>query len=582
MALSNSNALSGVMSGIDTKALIDAIVAMKGGTVSRLKAKKDLNDKKATALTNLRTSLNALGLSLVVFQDKLNNRAITSTDSTNAYVTATGSGTASGNYDVSVKTVATKGRISASLDANGWATNLAVASPTDPATSSIFTPGTPASFAIQGTDGVIKTITLSENANTLNGLRDAINASGAGVTASVVNIGKGDKPYTLVLTAKDTGVGTTGGVVTLVDITNQGVDGGGNPVAGASANNLGITAGTVNSLTTPSALTGGLTSTASGLSATNAEFTLNGVTLTRTTNVIKDAAEGMTFTLKQGGQAGTVTLSVAPDKVGATAAMTDFIAKYNQLIKDYKAASTSTRNPDGSVNQAPLAGDTASRALLDRLKSTISGASAGLPADSAYKSWAAIGITTQADGSLYLNTNAFQTAIANDLTDVQRLFTFTGNSTNQGVAFKSAGPQTLTGTVDFSITKDGNGVLWGTFTRNNVTSDPIRVGADGTLTGIGDYAGLNLTVTGTGIGTLTLSRGAGKAATDLISAFTGSGGGMEIVLNSITKQNTALGVQIVSGQGMLDREREQLVKKFAAMEVAISRMKSAAGSLAGM
>jgi len=572
MTASSLTSINGVSTGVDTTALIAAIVAQKGTSVARLQARKDLNDKKTTALTAMRTSLTALNLALAVIQDKFNSRTVTSTDTNNTNVTATASGAVADTYDITVKTVATKGRISATLDSRGWTTNLAVASPTDSVNSNIFTPGTPASFAIQGTDGVVKTITLDDSSNTLNGLRDKINASGAGVTASVVNMGKGDKPYQLVLTAKATGTGTTQGVVTIADITNMGS-------TGLPANNLGIGAGTVDSLATPTTLTGGLTSTASG-TATDADFTLNGIELTRATNVVKDAADGMTFTLKQGGQTGTTTLTVGLDKAGATAAMADLITKYNQLVKDYKTASTSTKNADGSINQAPLSGDASTSALMASLKATLAGASSGLPGTATYKTLASLGVTTQADGTLYLNTNTFQTAMANDLASAQSLFVFSGASTNQGVTFKSGGPKTATGAVDFAITKDGAGTLWGTLTKGGVTSDPIQV-VNGTLTGTGTFEGLNLTVTGTGSGTLTLSRGAGQAASDLLGKFTGLGGGITTSLNTIFTQNKSLTTQIAQAQTRLDRETEVLKQKFAKMEAAVGSMKAAAGSLAG-
>lgn len=48
------------------------------------------------------------------------------------------------------------------------------------------------------------TITLDSTNNTLEGIRTAINASGAGVTASIANDGS-DTPYRLVLTSDSTG-----------------------------------------------------------------------------------------------------------------------------------------------------------------------------------------------------------------------------------------------------------------------------------------------------------------------------------------------------------------------------------------
>ena len=515
MATSSTSSLtniSGISSGVDTTALINAIVAQKGAGLTRLQAQRTLNDAKTTALNSLSSELSTFGISMLALQDSFNSRTVTSTDINNAYVTATGKGAATGNFDLTVHTVATKGRVSASLDSNGLATNLAVASPTDSVNSSIFTPGTPASFAIQGTDGVVKTVTMTEGANTLNGLAAAINASGAGVTALVVNTGKGAKPYQLVLSAKDTGTGTTGGVVSIVDITNQS-----NGAEGAPANNLGIEAGTVDSLTTPTALTGGLTSATSGANATDATFSLNGIELTRGTNVVKDAADGMTFTLKQGGQTGTTTLTVAPDKGGATTAMQTFITNYNKLVTDYKTASTSTKNADGSINQAPLANDPSSRAFMANLQAALKGTSAGMPSSSSYKTLASMGVSSLPDGTLNMNIITFQTAMGDDLTAALNLFKFSGTSTSQNVAVKSGGAQTATGNVDFAITSSRITVqgedptLIGTLTRNGVTSAPIQV-VNGTLQGTGDFTGLNLTVTGIGSGTLTLSRGAGQAA----------------------------------------------------------------------
>ncbi len=576
-----TNSLSGISSGIDTNALINAIVAMKSGNMNRLQAQKDLNDKKTTALQAMRTGLQGLSLSLTILYDKLNNRTVTSTDTNNTNVVATATGSASGNYDIQVSTVATKGRISSTLDANGLATNMAVASPMD---TPIFS-GATAQFAIQGTDGKVATISLDASSNNLNGLRDKINAqTDTGVTATIVNTGKGTNRYQLVLTAKETGTGTgtTQGNVTIADITSgDGV---------TAVNSLGIFAGTVDNPTTPTSITGGLTSTMSGAAATDAKFTLNGVEITRTSNVVKDAAEGMTFTLKQGGQTGITTLTVTADKVGSTAAIQDVITKYNQLVKDYKAASTATKNEDGTIALAPLSNDASTRTLMADLKKTMSGASAGMPEDSAYKSLASLGITTLADGGLILNTSTFQTAVSNDLSAVKRLFSFSGTSTSQAVSFKSAGTATLTGTVGFEVTRNlGDNTLWGTLTQLDAAgnpvgapSNPIQGGADGTLVGTGDFAGLNLSVTGTGTGRLSLTRGAAQQAIDLLTGFTGTTGTISTTLTRIVTQNNSLASQIGQAQTRLNQEKEILKKKFAQMEVVVGRMKASAGSLSGL
>ena len=413
MATSSSSSISGISTGVDTTALINAIVAQKGGNLTRLKAQRELNDKRSAALTAMSTSLTTLGYSLLALQDRINGRTVTSSDANNTNVTATGSGAASGNYDVTVTTVATKGQIAP--------VQGSVLSVKDP-TAAIFSSSS-ASFAVQGTDGVIKTFELTTNS--LNGLKDAINSSGAGVSASVVNTGSGTNPYLLVITAKGTGTGSTGaGVVTLAAIDNDGPPKHPAVTPTELINNadvslgLGLSGTIAGTFAAPTGITGGLVSAV----PKDAVFTVNGITLTRKTNVVSDAVEGMTFTLKQGGQTGMTTLTVAPDKTGATTAMQDFLTKYNQLVKDYKTASTSTKNADGSVNQAPLAGDASARALMLNLRAALASTSTGMPTDSAYKTLGSMGITTQADGSLTMNTISFQGAMVTDLASVQLNF----------------------------------------------------------------------------------------------------------------------------------------------------------------
>ena len=416
---SSTMTLNGVSTGIDTTALINAIIAQKGIGVTRLKAQQTLNNQKITTLSTMKGELSALTVSMAALQDSLSSRVVTSTDSGNSYVTATATSSASGSYDINVSTLATRGRLSAQLDSTGAPKNLAVANPSDSTKSPVFT-GAPPTFAIQGTDGQVYQVTLDASSNTLNGLRDKINSvAGASVSASVVNTGKGTNHYQLVVTAKNTGTGTTGGVVSIADITNMNSDG----TPGVTdplnpTNTLGIAAGGVVKDATTGAISG-LGSNTAGAVATDANFTLNGVSMTRGTNVVTDAADGFTFNLKQGGQQGITTLSVTQDTSGATTALQDFITKYNTLVKDYKTASNSTKNADGSIAEAPLANDPTTRTLMNNLRAAIAG---GLPASSTYKHLSDLGVSVQADGTLYLNTNTFKQALNTDVASVQNLF----------------------------------------------------------------------------------------------------------------------------------------------------------------
>jgi len=567
----------GLSTGIQTDALVSAILAQDGVGVVKMQAQEAQNNATSTALSSMKTQLNSLMVSLAALQDTFNARTVTSTDTNNTYVTATATGAVAGSYDLSVSNVATKGRISATtvLGSDGKTLvpqNLAVVDPT----AAIFT-SAEASFAVQGTDGVIKTFQLPSNSNSLNGLRDAINASGAGVTAAIVNTGAGVNPYQLVVSANDTGLGSTNGVVTLAAVKNA--DGTSTVVNSA----LGITTGTLTgAFTAPTALSGGLTSTASGTSGVNAVFTLNGIQLTRQSNTVSDAVDGITFNLLHGGETGTTTLTVAQDDGAATAGMQTVITNYNAIMTTYKTASASTKNSDGSVNQGPLAGNQTAGGIITQLQSALTGASAGLSGNSAYTNLSSLGVTTNADGTLSLSTVTFQNALNKDPLAALRLFTFSGRSTSGALTVTGGGPQTATGAVGFTITSyTPGGSVSGVFT--GTPNGPITLnGTNGTLSGTGDLAGLSLSVTGLGSGTLTLGRGAGQTTSDLITQDVAFGSGaLAAALTNMTTQNNYLDAQIAAGQSMLAQRKTALQNQFSQMEVTVGQMKANASTLLG-
>lgn len=555
MATSSPLSFQGLSSGIQTDALIEAILAQEGRTLRTVKSRQEMNKARTSALTAMKSSLNSLSLSLASLKDKLNARTVTSTDANNAYVSATATAAQAGNYEVKVDTVATKARISS--------TSMAGAD----TAAAVFSGAQPATFALMGTDGQVKTFQLSNNS--LAGLRDAINASGAGISATIINngaTGAGAKPYQLVLTANSTGTGTTNGEIVLADITSWGA---------GEGNLVGVGPGTIDDPQTPTTITGGLRATALGSAGTQASFMVNGIQMTRQSNVVSDVVDGVTFTLKQGGQTGTTTLTVAQDRTAATTGMQDVISKFNIIVKAYAEASATTKNADGSANPAALAGEPASRAVITQLKQVLTGASPGLPESAAYQRLSSIGIRTNSDGTLSLDTTAFQQALDKDPANVRKLFTFGGDSSNSAVSVRSGTSATTTGSVNFSIdTLDAQGN--GTGTLNGVALTVTKGVANGT----GSLAGLSLSVTGTGTGTLTLSRGAGQSIIDLISSVSATGSGtFASAIKDIQTQNKRLDLQLNEAQAMLDRRREVLKRQFSKMEVLVAQMRSTVGSL---
>ncbi|HJW31793.1 MAG TPA: flagellar filament capping protein FliD [Holophagaceae bacterium] len=552
----------GLTSGLQTDSLVDAIIQQDGQPLQRLRDRQALNTKRAAALKAIRSSMNTLSIGVSSLYDGLAARTVTSTDANQSFVSATATGTAKGNYEVKVAQVATKGQVA-----------IGVA---DPNAAIVSGNG---SFAVQGTDGTVKAFSLTNNS--LNGLRDAINGSGAGVTATIVNTGSGATPYQLVVTAKETGTGGTngtGGVVRLAAIDNA--DSSPTTVDPAvSGLGGGVLSGT---FATPTGLSGGLASSGSGV-AVDALFTVNGIQLTRQSNIVKDAVDGVTFTLKRGDPTNSTTLTVAQDSNAATTALQSLVSQFNSLLKTYRDASTPLNDGSGTITPQPLEGDSVARSLINQVRTALSGTVDGLPSTDKYNSGASIGIKTNADGTLSLDTAAFKKALEDNPVAVGKVFGLTGTSTSGGVQFASGTSATKTGAVDFNLTYAAGGAVSGSLTYGGTTYSGLT-GTNGTLNGpVGTpLEGLSLAITASGTGTLTVSRGIGQRLQDAISGLTAYSGVIQKTQVSIDAQNKGLAKRIDQQQAILDRRKAILKNQFSQMEYTISQLRASSGGLGGI
>lgn len=231
-------------------------------------------------------------------------------------------------------------------------------------------------------------ITIDSTNNTLEGIRDAINAAGAGVTASIVNDGSGT-PYRLALSSSSSGVTNS------LKITTSGGDGTINSLLGYDP------AGTQN-----------LTQTLAGQ---NAGLTVNGIAITSASNTLTDAIQGVTLTLK-GTTATANTLTVARDTTAIGTAVTGFVDAYNALASQIK--SRSAYGTDGK-NAGALAGDGTLRLMQEQLRGIFNTPATG----GSLTTLTQVGIAFQTDGSLKLDSGKLNTAVSSNFKDVNTLFT---------------------------------------------------------------------------------------------------------------------------------------------------------------
>ena len=102
------------------------------------------------------------------------------------------------------------------------------------------------------------------------------------------------------------------------------------------------------------------------ISGQDAEFTLDGVDISRDTNEIEDLLSGVSLTLNKV-TTGPVTVSADYDASNALTALELFVAELNFLIQKFK--DVTFRGTAGEDNAGPLAGDPLIKSYLNTLKS---------------------------------------------------------------------------------------------------------------------------------------------------------------------------------------------------------------------
>jgi flagellar hook-associated protein 2 len=375
IAASSSAAAAGG-SVINVSSLVSQLVAVAQAP------QQALITSQTQAVTTQISALGSLKGALSTFQGSLSALATssafnaqTASSSNQSVFTATaGSGAASGAYGITVSQLAQGQQLLSNPFAGGGSATTGT--------------GT-LSIAVGGSTF---NVTVSSTNNTLNGIAAAINSASGnpGVTATVL---QGSDGGHLVLTSSLTGAANT------LQVTET--DGG---------------TGLAN-LTYGSGNTANYTQQAAAL---DAQFSVAGVNSTSSSNTVTNAISGVTLNLL-GKTSGTpATLTVSSDTSSVQANISKFVAAYNTLAGTFNTLGTfdSTTNTAGPMLGNPILTGTESevRGALNSIVST------GSPT---YNTLASIGITSNSDGTLSVDTTALSNALSSNFNAVSQLFSGT-------------------------------------------------------------------------------------------------------------------------------------------------------------
>lgn len=432
---------------------------------------------------------------------------------------------------------------------------------------------------LQGTFEIDGTSIALESSDTLLDLRDRINAANSGdnatgVTASIVSISETE--HVLTLTADETGADQA---IALTDSASQVLQ------------SLGIFDGA-------SAIKNELQT------ASNAEIKVDGLdqiggigVIERTSNTIDDVFEGVTLSLFKAEAGTTITLDVEPDLNQVKSSIVDLVDSYNELRAYINTqAQSEIEDEDGEITAGLLAGTSILSEIRSKLSNAIGSAVQG--GDPTLSSLAEIGITIQGQAEvgnpLLANTLAIDEAkldeaLLNQADAVRELFAFDFSSSSSDVL--------LVGFNDRTSFAESGYTLNVAYANGEIVSANIGGSPDGSDDGSvsiddkrltvlsGGAEGLQLLYNGdapaSGI-QLDVSVGVGAqiqaAASRLLDSESGTIGGQ---IDTLTDQNDRAQTRVESMDERIERQRENLLARFAAMESALASMNTLLESIRG-
>jgi flagellar hook-associated protein 2 len=396
--------ITGIGSGMDIDSIVKAMVSAEQAPKQSQLGK--LESKTTTQLTNLgqlKGAISSFQTALTALNSPSQFLARTASSSDSKVLTGVASQSApSGTYQLAVTQLASSSKVALAAVPSVEGTQLSS--------------GT-LSIKVAG-NNVLDVVVDSSN-NTLAGVRDAINKGASGVSASIVTDNLGSR---LVLSGSKSGDGnditvTVAGGAAEVGKTALNTQAFSGDAVAPDAADLGAYPDGASDAAYIADLQAFNAAGKVITAAQSAKITVDGLSITRDSNTIDKVIDGVSLDLKT---LGTSTLTVAQDQAGVKANVQKFADAYNTMIGFINSATKVTVVNDTTAPvTGALLGDSSVRSLVNMVRGELT----AVQGDGAVRVLADLGVTTQKDGTLKVDSAILGKAISADFDGISAYFT---------------------------------------------------------------------------------------------------------------------------------------------------------------
>lgn len=446
----------GIGSGLDVNGIVNQLMVAERQPLNALNAQEQVFNQKLSAFGQVRSALATFQTALKDLSSGSKFQALSATSSDTKVLNASASGKAiPASYQIGVTQLAQQHKVASA----GYATTDAViGSGTLNIQFGTYDSGLNTFTA--NADKAAKSISIAPANNTLAGIRDAINAANAGVTATVVNDGTaaGNR---LVLTSSDSGASNS----LKISVTDD---------DGTALNTTGLSALAYD----PTAAVGSGKNLEQKAAALDALLDIDGIAVKQSTNTVKDAIDGVTLNLAQTNVGQKLTLVVGRDNKAVTDAVQAFVKSYNDASGTLKNL-TAYKGP-GAQNGI-LLGDSTARGIQVQMRDMLNTA---INSGGALTTLSQIGVSFGSDGTLSLDNVKLTTAINTNFDGIAALFAKAAKATDSLVSFGSSTTKTQPGTYAVNVTQLATrgasvGSVVASLTVQAGTNDQLNLTVDG-------------------------------------------------------------------------------------------------------
>ena len=314
----------------------------------------------------------------------------------------------------------------------------------------------------------------------------------------------------------------------------------------------------------------GYLGTVESVSASDANLSIDGVSVTRTSNTITDLIDGVTLTLNSTTSSAEI-ISGNWDSSNALLALQVFVDQMNSSISNLKAL---TDRGSSTSDPGALAGDPLASYLLKQLTSLTTQAIEGYADESIYLT--NFGVLTELDGTLSIDEDKFKSYFSENPTYFAAITTSRVVSDSSLVSGSMLGTDYTPGKYSFAIDSSTS--------AGTIDTDIPLINSGSTYYSSGGIlAGLFLsTETGASSANIYVGRSLSETLQIFATEMLAGGGDIEKKINSLDEDVVKYEQQLADISSKMETIRARYVAQYAAMDTLVAQLKSTETTISNM